>query len=208
MPGDWCSSMRWAPTPLSSPLRLRTHRGASLLRGPEEPRQEHHDAPYEPSHGRDGTFSGGGRSDHLPSVRDLRQAPAGSCPPSWSGCGDGRPWGSQAKEGKGAHRGEGKGAHLPAILLPRPQPHRGSPLEGQAHPKEGLSPHQGDPDRGDGSSIGSGERSGCTRILRPLWLPHPGAATMKGAVTSHPPPREPPMPPTRVAILQALPGAS
>ncbi len=32
MPGDWCLSMRWAPTPLScSPLCLRTHRGASLL---------------------------------------------------------------------------------------------------------------------------------------------------------------------------------
>src|SRR3712207_289666 len=79
-------------------------------------------------------------------------------------------WGSQAKEGKGAHRGEGVRAHLPAILLPRPQPDRGSPLKGQAHPKEGPSPHQGDPDRGDGASIGSGERSGCTRVLRPLWL--------------------------------------
>jgi hypothetical protein len=27
-------------------------------------------------------------------------------------------------------------AHLPAVLLPGSQPHRRSPLEGQAHPKE------------------------------------------------------------------------
>ena len=32
---------------------------------------EHH-APYEPSPRRDGSFHGRGRSDHLPSVRDLR----------------------------------------------------------------------------------------------------------------------------------------
>jgi transposase len=42
--------------------------------------------------------------------------------------------------------------------------------------------HQGGSDRGAGSSIGSRKCPGCARVLRSLWLPHPGAATMKGAV--------------------------
>ena len=49
------------------------------------------------------------------------------------------------------------------------------------HPQEDRRPHQGVPDRGDGPSTGSRERPGCTGVLRPLRLPHPGAATMKGA---------------------------
>jgi hypothetical protein len=45
-----------------------------------------------------------------------------------------------------------------------------------------ASLHQGGAHRGDGSSIDSRECPGRKRILRSLWLPNPGAATMKGAV--------------------------
>jgi hypothetical protein len=40
-------------------------------RDPEKPRQEH-DASYEPSSRRDGTFHGRGRGDHSSGLRDLR----------------------------------------------------------------------------------------------------------------------------------------
>src|SRR5215217_2282283 len=72
---------------------------------------------------------------------------------------------------------------LLAALLPGPQPHRGSPLEDKAPPKEDLCPHQGGSDRGDGSSTGSREYRRRTRFLRSLRLLHPGAAAMKDAVT-------------------------
>src|SRR5215211_3892269 len=71
---------------------------------------------------------------------------------------------------------------LLAALLPGPQPHRGSPLEDKAPPKEDLCPHQGGSDRGDGSSTGSREYRRRTRFLRSLRLLHPGAAAMKDAV--------------------------
>jgi transposase len=51
-------------------------------------------------------------------------------------------------------------------------------------PKEDRGPHQGGAHRGDGSSTGSRQRPGCTGLLRPLRLPHPGAAAMKGAVST------------------------
>src|SRR5215217_4189542 len=73
---------------------------------------------------------------------------------------------------------------LLAALLPGPQPHRGSPLEDKAPPKEDLCPHQGGSDRGDGSSTGSREYRRRTRFLRSLRLLHPGAAAMKDAVTT------------------------
>jgi hypothetical protein len=73
--------------------------------------------------------------------------------------------------------------YLPPYTLSGAQPDRRSPLEDKAHPKEDRRPHQGDPHRGDGSSTGSRECSGCRRVLHSLWIPHPGAAAIKGAVS-------------------------
>jgi hypothetical protein len=42
-------------------------------------------AAYEPSRRRDGAFDGRGRSDHRPSLRNIREALAGPCPAAWSG---------------------------------------------------------------------------------------------------------------------------
>jgi hypothetical protein len=52
----------------------------------------------------------------------------------------------------------------------------------KAPTQEDRRPHQGGPDRGDGSSIGSRECSRRAGVLHPLWLPRPRAAAMKGAL--------------------------
>src|SRR5215208_3896649 len=171
------------PHLLGSHLRLRARRREGLLRDPEKPRQEH-DAPYEHRCGRDGAFDGRGRGHDRPCVRDLRGAGAGPRSTSGTDRGNGQARSAPAKEDKGAHRGEGLRAHLPTVLLPGPQSHRGSLLEDKAHPQEGRRPHQGGPDRGDGSSIGGRECRRRAGIPRSLRLPPPGAATMKGAVST------------------------
>ncbi len=75
-----------------SPLRLRARRRAGLLRDPEKPRQEH-DASYEPSSRRDGTFHGRGRGDHRSGLRDLRREGARAEPKTGTDRGDGQPRG-------------------------------------------------------------------------------------------------------------------
>src|SRR3712207_2413518 len=181
---SWAAGVRrrdGRPHLFGSPPWLRACRPESVLRDPEEQRQEH-DAAYEPPSRRDGAIDGRGRGNHLSSVRDLRGALAGSCPAPRSGRGDGQPRSTPAKEGKGAHRREGLRAHLSASVLSGPQPDRRSPLEDQALPKEDRRSHQGGSHRSDGPSIGSREHRRRARVLHPLWLPHPGAAAMKGAV--------------------------
>src|ERR687893_2595627 len=74
-------------------------------------------------------------------------------------------------------------SHLPAGLLPGPQSHRGSPLEDKAPPQEVRRSNEGGAHRDDGPSIGSCECPGRKGVLRALWLPNTGAATMKGAVS-------------------------
>src|SRR3712207_3186853 len=167
-PRSWVPGIRRRdgnPHLLGSCVCLRARRRASLLQDPKEPWQEH-DAACEPLPRRIGAFDGCGRADHLPSVPDLRGALAGSCPAPRSSCGDGQPRGAPAEEGKGAHRRERLRVALSAVLLPGPQPDRGSPLEDQAHPKEDRSSHQGEPHRVDRSSVGSREPSRREGVLR------------------------------------------
>ena len=63
------------------------------------------------------------------------------------------------------------------------EPDRGSLLRSQASVEEGCSPRQRSSRGRDGSSSRGRERPGHRRLLRSLRLPHPGAATMKGAVS-------------------------
>jgi hypothetical protein len=91
----------------------------------------------------------------------------------------------------GAHRPkrvreliEARGCKL--IYLPPYSPDL-NPIEeafrgGQTHPQEDRRPRQGGPNRGEESSIGSRAYRGRMGLLRSLWLPHPGATTMKDAV--------------------------
>jgi hypothetical protein len=72
--------------------------------------------------------------------------------------------------------------YLPPYSPDLSTPHRGSPLEDKAHPKEDRRSHQGGSGRGDGPSTGSREYPGCTGVLRSLRVPRTGAAAMKGAV--------------------------
>src|SRR3712207_387818 len=67
---SWAAGVRrrnGRPHLFGSPPWLRACRPESVLRDPEEPRQEH-DAAYEPPSRRDGAIDGRGRRNHLSSV--------------------------------------------------------------------------------------------------------------------------------------------
>jgi hypothetical protein len=74
---------------------------------------------------------------------------------------------------------------------------RGSLLEAQASAAEVRRPWQGVPGRSEGPSVGSREHRRRERILRSLWRPHSGAATIKTLL-----PPNPAFPMRRVAVTR------
>lgn len=163
---------------------LVTYGGTSVLLCTSQPWEEHHLA-RQHRRQRHGTNAHGGECRRPRSVRGLCRSSAHPEPAAGTDRGYGQPHRPPGRAGERTHRRARLRTTLPAALLSRPQPHRGSLRQDKRHLAKSGGQKPGGTDRSDGPRAQCDHSSGCVKLFQTLRIHIIGASIVTIAVLYH-----------------------